>query len=161
MASHSLRPALASDLPALEAVIAATGLFPAEMLPDMIAPFLEGNAAGERWLVAGEASAQGVAYAVPERMTEGCWNLLLLAVHPAAQRQGIGGALVSGLQQELAEEGARLLLVETSDLPSFADVQAFYRAQGFRQEAAIRDFYRAGEGKIILTRRLHAERPRA
>ncbi len=46
----AIRPLRASDLPALKAVIAATGLFPPEMLDDMTAPFLAGDAGEERWL---------------------------------------------------------------------------------------------------------------
>jgi GNAT superfamily N-acetyltransferase len=45
------------------------------------------------WLTDDDDGLVGIAYVAPERMTEGTWNLYLLAVHPDRQRQGRGAAL--------------------------------------------------------------------
>lgn len=148
-----IRPVTQADLPALEAVISATELFPGEMLRGMTAPHLAGTTE-EVWLVAEAEGPVALAYAAPERMTEGCWNLLLIAVHPDRQRQGIGSRLTEQVEAQLAEAGERLLLVETSGLPEFAGTREFYRRRGYEEEARIRDFYRAEEDKIIFRKRL-------
>ena len=45
----------------------------------------------------------GVAYVAPERMTEGTWNLYLMAIHPDCQRQGRGAALLRYIEQVLTD----------------------------------------------------------
>ncbi len=145
----AIRDLEATDLPELAAVIGATGLFPPELLAGMAAPYLAGEAE-EIWLRGGPA----LAFAAPERMTDRCWNMLLLAVHPAEQRRGTGAALVAAVEREAAARGARLILVETSGLPDFDGTRAFYRRCGYREEARIRDFYRDGEDKVVFRKRL-------
>jgi ribosomal protein S18 acetylase RimI-like enzyme len=151
-----IRPITRADLPGLAAVIDATALFPGEMLEGMAAPHLAGDATPELWLTAAGPEPLGLAYAAPERMTEGTWNLLLIAVHPQSQAMGIGTRLTREVEARLAAAGARLLLVETSGLPEFAPTRGFYARRGYAEEARIRDFYRAGEDKIIFRKALAA-----
>lgn len=148
----TIRGLLATDLPGLAAVIGATGLFPPELLAGMTAPHLRGEAE-EVWRIVPEVA---LAYAAPERMTEGCWNMLLIAVDPRRQRAGLGAALVRAVEAEVGARGGRLLLVETSGLPGFAGTRAFYACQGYAEEARIRDFYQAGEDKIVFCKLLTA-----
>ncbi len=54
------------------------------------------------------------------------------------------------IEQALAANGQRLLLVETSGLPRFEKTRAFYKKLGYNEEARIREFYQAGEDKIIF-----------
>jgi ribosomal protein S18 acetylase RimI-like enzyme len=136
-------------------VIASTQLFPPELLDDMTAPFLAGQASEEVWLTVEEKDGPvAVAYVAPERMTSGTANLLLIAVHASRQGGGLGAALLAHLEGLLAERGDRLLLVETSGLPDFERTRAFYLANGYEQEARIRDFYQAGEDKIVFRKPL-------
>ena len=145
----SIRDMRRDDIPALEVVVEQTGLFPTDMLLPMAEPWLTGGA-DHRWLVAlDQQEPIGFAYAEPERMTEGTFNLLALAVKPEAQGRGLGKALVSELMQRLRNDGGRVLLVETSSLDEFAASRAFYEGQAFTQEARIRDFYKEGEDKIV------------
>ena len=149
-----IRPLAAGDLPGLKRVIDAVGLFPSDLLDDMAAPFLAG-VAEEIWCVLAEAGQiLGVAYCVPERMTQGTWNLLLMAVRPDRQGHGLGRRLTLALERQLAARGARLLLVETSGLDGFAPTRAVYRRLGFTEEARIRDFYAAGEDKLVFRKLL-------
>lgn len=180
-----VRPVTGADVPALRRVIDATGLFPSALLDGMLAAYLgtsgrEPTSAGdgrsapgglaatdERWLTVDAPLTDGtpttlgavaVAYAAPERMTDGTWNAYLLAVHPTHQGRGVGAALMRHLERTLAAEGARVLLVETSGLPAFARTRAFYRGIGYVEEARIREFYAAGEDKVVFWKRLEAPR---
>ena len=152
--SGTIRPVTPDDTDALKSVIDASGLFPAEMLDDMIAGYLSGDVAAEFWLTIDAGGPLAIAYYVPERMTQGTWNLLLIAVYPDHQGQGHGAALLRHIEQALAARGERLLLVETSGLPGFERTRAFYRKCGYDQEARIRDFYQAGEDKIVFRKML-------
>ena len=139
----------------LKAVIDATGLFPSEMLDDMAAPYFNGEAPDDFWLTAYTSKQPvAVAYCAPERMTQGTWNLLLIAVHPNQQRQGVGAALMHHVEAVLEARGERILLVETSGLPAFAGTRAFYQHIGYVEEARIREYYQAGDDKIIFRKAL-------
>ena len=72
-----------------------------------------------------------IAYCAPERMTEGTWNLLLIAVHPDYQEKGYGTSILHYIEQMLAARGERLLLIETSSLDNFVRSQAFYLKCGY------------------------------
>jgi GNAT superfamily N-acetyltransferase len=149
-----IHPIVASDVDELKHVIDRTGLFPSEMLDHMIAPYLAGNADQELWLTSIEGAPVAILYCVPERMTEGTWNMLLIAVDPAGQGLGIGGAIVGSAEAMLSERGARLLLVETSGLPEFEATRRFYSRRGFVEEARIPDFYQRGEDKVVFSKAL-------
>lgn len=154
MTPIDVRALVRADLSHVAHVLDATGLFPSAMLAEMAEPFLSG-AAPHHWLVAAQGDRRlGFAYAEPERMTDGTANLLAIAVDPASQSRGVGKALVSALAARLKAQGNRVLLVETSSFDDYAGARAFYAGQGFVEEARIRDFYQAGEDKIIFWRRL-------
>ena len=75
---------------------------------------------------------------------------------PDRQRQGRGATLLRHVEQTLAAGGGRMLLVETSGLPEFDRARAFYAKCGFEEEARIRDFYAAGDDKIVFRKVLNA-----
>jgi ribosomal protein S18 acetylase RimI-like enzyme len=164
------RPVTPDDLPALKAVIDGTDLFPSAMLDAMLADYLTGQGGDDLWLTVDDTNDGGpgepyvacaLAYVAPERMTDGTWNLYLIAVHPGRQGRGIGTALLRHVEHALAARGARVLLVETSGLPAFARTRAFYRANGYDEEARVREFYAAGEDKVVFRKALAPERPGA
>jgi ribosomal protein S18 acetylase RimI-like enzyme len=148
------------DTTALIALAEASGLFEpsqTEYLAQMLDQhFSDENETQEFWLTDYDNEPVGMAYVAPERMTEGTWNLYLIAVHPDHQKQGRGKALLSHVEQMLAERGERVLLVETSGTENFEYVRAFYRKSGYEEEARIREFYTAGVDKIIFRKALTA-----
>ncbi len=146
------------DTTALIALAEATGLFEpnqTEYLAQMLDKHFSGkNENQDLWFTDYENDPVGVAYVAPERMTEGTWNLYLIAVHPDRQRQGRGKSLLRHVEQILAERGERMLLVETSGTEDFEYVRAFYRKSGYDEEARIREFYTAGVDKIVFRKAL-------
>ena len=150
-----IRPATPDDLPGMKRILDATQLFPSELLDDMAAGFFDGTASGEGWLTADAGDGPlALAYYVAERMTEGTWNLLAIAVDPCHQGKGIGATLLAHIERELTERGQRVLLVETSGLPQFARTRAFYSDNAYDEEARIRDFYAAGDDKVVYWKAL-------
>jgi ribosomal protein S18 acetylase RimI-like enzyme len=153
-----IRPATNDDLPAILELAVSSGLFPAEATAEVAQVFRDclGGTLGpdHQWLVDDADGPVAVAYYAPERMTDGTWNLLMIAVHPDRQRQGRGAALVRHVENALTKRNARLLLVETSGLASFERTRAFYRQCGFDEEARIREYYNAGEDKIVFRKSL-------
>ncbi|MBW4663201.1 MAG: GNAT family N-acetyltransferase [Chroococcus sp. CMT-3BRIN-NPC107] len=153
-----IRPIALDDKTALIALAKASGLFQpheTESLSQMLSDyFASATESLDFWLADDDDGLVGVAYVAPERMTEGTWNLYLIAVHPDCQRQGRGAALLAQVEQILTERGERLLLVETSGTESFDYVRSFYSKSGYDEEARIRDFYSAGVDKIVFRKAL-------
>jgi ribosomal protein S18 acetylase RimI-like enzyme len=137
------------DLPRLTAIIGRTGLFPPNLLGGMAADHLGGKDTDEIWLTCDEGGPVAILFCAPEKLTDGTYNLLLIAVDPDRQQQGVGRKLFQELERRLFANGGRMLLVETSGLGEFEGTRNFYRSLGFSEEARIRDFYKAGEDKIV------------
>jgi ribosomal protein S18 acetylase RimI-like enzyme len=154
-----IRPAISDDTSALIALAEASGLFEpnqTDELSQMLAQHFDHDGhSRDFWLTDDDNGLVSVAYVAPERMTEGTWNLYLIAVHPDNQRQGRGKVLLEYVEQMLANRGERVLLVETSGTEDFEYVRAFYRKSGYAEEARIRDFYAAGVDKIVYLKSLH------
>eukprot|EP00435_Cladocopium_sp_Y103_P076613 s1_g352.t1 len=152
-----IRQTNTEDIPGLRDVLDATRLFPSELLPDMVQGFLSGDPSADIWLTCeADGEAIGFCYAETEEMTDGTWNMLAIAVHPDKQGEGAGAALVQALEEDLRDQGQRILIVDTSGTAQFDRTRAFYRRQGYTQEARIRDFWAAGDDKVIFWKSLRA-----
>lgn len=152
-----IRPTTPADQAALIALVEATGLFEPEEtgeLDQMMTAYFSDHETSEIWLTDDEQGPAGVAYVAPERMTEGTWNLYLLAVHPDHQRQGRGTRLLQHVEKMLADRGERVLLIETAGTDDFDYVREFYRNNGYDEEARIREFYSVGMDKIVFRKGL-------
>ncbi len=151
----NIRPTISADIPSLKRVLDETELFPSAMLPDMLSGFLSGDEGESVWFTAEEdGRAIGFCFAAPEALTEGTWNMLAIAVLPERQGGGAGGAIVAALENHLTERGNRLLIVDTSGKSDFARTREFYRKNGYSEEARIRDFWAAGDDKIVFRKAL-------
>ena len=151
-----IRPTKEADIAALQAVVDATALFPSEMLPDMVGGFLTNPEDDDAlWFTCeSDGRAVGFCFAKPEQLADGTWNMLAIAVDPAMQGHGCGRAIVEQLETDLAGEGARVLIADTSGTDAFAKTREFYRKCGYSEEARIRDFWAAGDDKVVFWKRL-------
>lgn len=125
------------------------------MLPDMMTGFLSENESSDIWLTCeADGKTVGFCYAVPEALADGAWNMLAIAVLRTEQGGGCGSALTRHLESELRKHGQRILIADTSGTDGFAQTRAFYRKNGYTEEARIRDFWAAGDDKIIFWKSL-------
>lgn len=155
MEDHAgIRPVQHQDLPRLKAITDATELFPSEMMDDMITGYFDGSTPDIWFTYCLDGQAIAFGFCEPERMTEGTWNLLAIGVDPEHQGKGVGGAMMAYLEERLANLGERILLVETMGIPAFERTRAFYRKQGYVEEARIREFYEAGADKVVFWKHL-------
>lgn len=141
---------------ALLSIIEDSGQFDKEGLAHVAATLDEhfNNPQEAIWLSALDDGPVGVAYCAPEPVTAGTWNLLMLWVKRGYEGRGFGQALITYLEKELSQQQARLVIVETSQLPEFKAARAFYERQGFQREAEIKDFFAVGDNKVIYTKAL-------
>jgi ribosomal protein S18 acetylase RimI-like enzyme len=151
----NIRPTNANDLIPLQGVLNETELFPSDMLPEMLAGFLSGLQSDEVWLTCEvEGAAVGFCYAAPETLADGTWNMLAIAVLPSMQGRGCGGAIVSRLEAVVKAMGQRILIADTSGTDAFRKTRAFYHKCGYTEEARIRDFWAAGDDKVVFWKQL-------
>lgn len=151
-----IRITTSADADAILSMIKDSGQFDADGLAHVegtLETHLSGDGDGI-WLTADDGEPVGVAYCAPEAVTVGTWNLLMLWIREDRHGKGHGSALVRFVVGQLSDHGARLLIVETSGLPEFAAAKAFYAKCGFEHEATIRDFFDAGDDKLVLTKSL-------
>ncbi len=141
----------ATDIPALSAIADAT-LFPGAMLPDMIAPAMQGEGE-DLWRVALQGDVPvGFAFAQPEAMTDRTWNLRAIAVRPDLHGGGAGTALLAAVEAALTD--ARLLVIDTTQTEDQARARRFYAARGYREVATIPGFFGEGEDKVTFVKAL-------
>ena len=88
--------------------------------------------------------------------TDRTYDLYWIAVHPDAQRTGAGAALMAEVERRLEERRARLVIVETSSRDDYEPTRRFYAKRGYGEHARLRDFYAAGDDRVILGKRLVA-----
>ncbi|KJS44336.1 MAG: acetyltransferase [Roseovarius sp. BRH_c41] len=149
-----IKPTTNADVSALQDVVDQTGLFPSEMLPDMLAPVLAAETEAF-WLTCHlNGEAVGLCYTVPEEMADGTWNMLALAVRPDLQGKRLGTELVTAVEQHLRSKHQRILIVDTSGTDDFLLTRKFYAQNGYNEEARIRDFWAAGDDKVIFRKAL-------
>lgn len=143
-----------SDLSAISLILDDTELFPKELLEEMIQPFFEDSLCDEQWFVCEDPDygVLGFAFCRPEPFTEGVWNLLAIGIRTAFQGKGFGAQLITHVEQALA--GARILLVETSGLDSFAKTRAFYVKRGYELVATIPEYWAENDDKVIFSKHL-------
>lgn len=152
----NIRPIKLEDIPDLKDIIQTSGLFPAELLDDMTSDyFTNPGETTDIWLTLTiDGKPIGIAYCAPERLTEGTYNLYLIAIHSTQQGKGLGKQFLQYIESLLEVKGNRKLLVETSGLPEFHLTRKFYDQCNYQREAMIKDFYREGDDKIIFSKKL-------
>jgi ribosomal protein S18 acetylase RimI-like enzyme len=58
------------------------------------------------------------------------------------------------LEADLRAKGARILIADTSGSDEFTQTRAFYRKNGYSEEARIRDFWADGDDKVVFWKSL-------
>jgi ribosomal protein S18 acetylase RimI-like enzyme len=91
----------------------------------------------------------------PTPCTVGTWDLYWIAVTPAAQGTGVGTMLLQEVERRLGRADARLVIIETSSLPSYAGSREFYQRRGYEVVARVPDFYAQGDDRLIFAKRIH------
>jgi ribosomal protein S18 acetylase RimI-like enzyme len=93
---------------------------------------------------------QGFVYHAPEPMTEGTWALWWIVVGANTQGKGLGSTLLKFVEGDAKKAGARVLFIDTSGLPFYEPTRRFYVKHHYDVEARLRDFYAAGDDKIVF-----------
>lgn len=151
-----IRKVITTDIDSLKTVLDSSNLFPSELLDDMILNYLSDPKSQEIWFTCTQDEKPiSLGYCAPEKLTDGTYNLLAIAVNSDMQGKGIGSKMMEYIEKILLEEKARILIVDTSSDDSFTLTRKFYEKIGYTKEATIRDFWREGEDKVTFYKKLN------
>jgi ribosomal protein S18 acetylase RimI-like enzyme len=108
-----------------------------------------------RFVVAEDLPGNVCGYACwgPTPLTRGTYDLYWIATSPALQGHGIGRTLMAHVENQVAQEQGRLLIVETSAKASYGGTVGFYRNLGYDEASRIGNFYDIGDDKLTLVKR--------
>jgi len=101
-----------------------------------------------------EGLALGYVCYGPTPLTVGTWDIYWLAVSPQHRREGIARTLMAGAEDRIAQQGGRLIVIETSGTDEYRGTRRFYMACGYRRQATIRGFYAPGDDLVIYGKTL-------
>jgi D-alanine-D-alanine ligase len=139
----------------IEEIARATGVFSEEEVTVAVALFDEGAGEGYEFIGAFEGERlQGFVCFGSTPSTDRTYDLYWIAVHPEAQRLGVGAALMSEVERILWDRRARLVVIETSSRDDYAPTRRFYAKRGYQETARLRDFYAPGDDRVVLTKRI-------
>jgi len=115
----------------------------------------QGNAGSYRFLFAeNEDSVLGYTCFGLIPVTSGSYDLYWIAVDEQFRSQGLGKELMQKTQHIIRGIGGRLIYVETSSRDQYKTTHGFYESCGYQKEAFLKDFYAAGDSKIIYVKTL-------
>jgi len=85
----------------------------------------------------------------PIPCTKTSFDLYWIVMHNDFRGKGIGRELISETCAEIKKMRGTKMYAETSGRKQYLPTQKFYEKNGFVKEAQIKDFYDAGDDKII------------
>lgn len=139
----------------LKKVVDSSELFPSEYLDEMISDYLNNPETQDIWFTnINDNTPTAIGYCVPEKLTNGTYNLLAIGVSQDSQRSGIATEMMNYIEQQLKQKDGRILIVETSSDDAQIGARKFYNKIGYTQMAVIKDFWNDGEDKIVFWKKL-------
>jgi ribosomal protein S18 acetylase RimI-like enzyme len=158
----NIRPLISKDGDGLRRMVIETGVFTDEEVG--VAMELIGLVLGDeeqkdyRIVCAVDDQDQPLGYICygPVPMTQGTFDLYWIVIDPGVQGQKIGSKLLDYLEEEVRGLKGRMILADTSSIPSYEKAQGFYLKRGFKEVARISDYYWEGNDRITYCKKLKA-----
>jgi ribosomal protein S18 acetylase RimI-like enzyme len=157
-----IRPTIPGDTPTLLAITEGTGLFlPLDLdaLHAVLKDYHEENADQGHCSVTYEQDGKviGFAYYATAAMTDRTWYLWWIVVSKQIQARGVGGELLRYVENAARAAKGRLMMVETSSLPSYELTRKFYLKHGYTLAGVLQDYYADAHDMVIFRKRLVSE----
>ena len=149
------RPVTASDAEAARAlVLGALGATPyVDHTVQLLADAIGSGAETSGMIVERDGTVAALALFGPVAGSV-AWKLDTVLVAPDVQLREIGRDLLDAVAESVREAGSRLLIAEMPADPAVGRTITLLRANRFRQEGRIPDFFRDGVALLFLRREL-------
>lgn len=165
-----------SDVEAVRALVAETGVFNAEevlIAVELVEETLaKGKASGYEFVFADHGPGQPLdrfpvspspdiensllGYTCYGHIsgTQSSYDLYWIAVSPSHRRDGIGTQLMQESERLACKAGATRMYLDTSGQEMYTPTRAFYERLGYEKAAVLKDFFAPGDDKVIYLRKL-------
>ncbi|PKN63728.1 MAG: N-acetyltransferase [Deltaproteobacteria bacterium HGW-Deltaproteobacteria-10] len=84
--------------------------------------------------------------------TAGSYDLYWIAVDNHLRAKGLGRQLLKKTEDVIRNAGGQHIYAETSSRDQYRTTQGFYEGCGYTREALLKDFYAAGDSKVIYSK---------
>lgn len=153
--NNKIRAVTSADIDGLKNVADSSGVFPSEYLDEMISDYFNNPNTQDIWFAYFDDNKPvAIGYCVPEKFTDGTYNLLAIGVSEDFQRKGIASQMMKYIEHLLKHKSGRILIVETSSDDAQIGARNFYPKIGYTQVGVLKDFWKDGEDKIVFWKKL-------
>ncbi len=155
-----IRPLISKDREGLQRMVIETGVFTDEEVGVAVEliDIVLGNESQKDYRIVcavdGQDRALGYICYGPVPMTQGTFDLYWIVIDPKAQGQKIGSGLLDYLEEEVKGMRGRMILADTSSIPSYEKANGFYLKRGFQEVARIADYYWEGNDRITYCKKI-------
>jgi ribosomal protein S18 acetylase RimI-like enzyme len=159
-----IRPTTPADTPILIEIARGTAVFrPMELdaLKEVLDDFHAYNHEHGHQAITYEQNGRpiGFAYVAPAAMTDRTWYLYWIAVSKQIQARGVGTRVLAYAEDAIRRANGRLLMLETSSLPSYDLTRKFYLKHGYEQAGVLKDYYTDGDDMVVFSKRITPKSP--
>ena len=154
----AIRPFVKEDLHPLKEILLATSVFRSEEIEvaiELMEIVIEDPHQEDYVMMTSVDDAdvvQGYYCVGPTPMTESSFDLYWMAVKPDRFGSGAARELLEHCESYVRSRGGTKLIAETSSLASYDRTRAFYRKNGYKEEARIKGYYSVGDDLVIFTK---------
>jgi ribosomal protein S18 acetylase RimI-like enzyme len=85
-------------------------------------------------------------------LTDSSYDVYWIAVNEEWRSRGVGSEIMRRTEEEIVRLGGSRIYVDTSGRAQYGPTRKFYQARGYLLEAVLKDFYAAGDDKLIYCR---------
>jgi len=89
--------------------------------------------------------------------TASSFDLYWIVVHNKYRKEGIGRKLLALTEDAANNMGAHAIYAETSSQTLYEPTRRFYLSNGYQEVARLKNFYKAGDDKVIYSKILQAD----
>ena len=150
------RPLTSSDVEPVRALVwGALGVTPyVDRVMELLSAAEQGDPESRALVIERDGTVAALALYGSVAGATDAWRISVILVAPSVELREVGRAIVDGVVESARRGGARLLVAELPADAVLGRSLSLLRANGFRQEARIPDFYRVGVALLFLRRQL-------
>ncbi|MDD4876002.1 MAG: GNAT family N-acetyltransferase [Dehalococcoidales bacterium] len=107
-------------------------------------------------MLVAEANGEIIGYICygPTPMTDNTWDIYWVVVSSERRKMGIGSKLLKLAEELITNAKGRIVIIETSSTKAYKNTVRFYLNHKYITIGLIPDFYKPGDDKLILEKKL-------
>jgi len=136
-------------------VWAALGVTPyVDRVTELLAAAEHGDPESQALVIERDGTVAALAVFGPVAGAQNAWHLNAILVAPSVDLRDVGNAMIEAVTRQARDQGGRLLVAELPADAALGRSLTLLRANRFRQEGRIPDFFRDGVALLFLRRDL-------